>query len=314
MDARRHEPREMGHVHDEDRPDLVGDTPQGREIDDPGVGASATDQEAGALTARDFPDLVVVDPTRVFTNAVMRGPEQRAREIHGRAMREMTAVRQREAEQRVAGLGDRQIRGHVRLGARVRLHVGMLGLEERLRAIDGELLHFVDHLAPAVVALAGQAFGVFVRERRAHRFEHRDGHEVLARDQLEPVLLTLDFATDELVDRRIHLRERCPAVGHRSILATRRSWRPPSNGVSSHLWRISIPSSSLMNRDGNTSTFASLCLRDNSAISGLQTTAARTCGYRFATYPIPSPVPHVRTPRFAAPVLTASATGRAKSG
>src|SRR5213076_492278 len=60
--------------------------------------------------------------------------------------------------------------------------------------------------------------------------------------------------------------------------------------------------------------FASLCLRASSAISGLQATAARTRGKRLATYAIPSPVPQVRTPRRALPVLTASATGNARRG
>src|SRR5690242_11708106 len=244
----------------------------------------------------------------------MRRAEQRAREVHRRAVRQVTAVRQRQPKQRVTRLRDREIRGHVRLRARVRLHVGVLRLEERLGAIDGELLHLVHHLATAVVALARQTLGVLVGQGGTHRLEHRDRDEVLARDQLEPMLLPIHLAADERVDGGVYLRQRGAAVDHGSILATRRSWRPPSNAVSSHLCRMSIPSSSLTNRDGSTSTFASLCLRDSSAISGLQTTAARTCGYRFATYPIPSPVPHVRTPRFATPVLTASATGRAKSG
>src|SRR5690242_258273 len=122
------------------------------------------------------------------------------------------------------------------------------------------------------------------------------------------------LAADELVDGGVHLRQRGAAVDHGSILATRRSWRPPSNAVSSHLCRISIPSSSLTNRDGSTSTFASLCLRASSATSGLHATAARTRGNRFATYAMPNPVPHVSTPRFTVPLLTAWATGRPKSG
>src|SRR5207249_6008185 len=124
----------------------------------------------------------------------------------------------------------------------------------------------------------------------------------------------LHLTADQLEHRRVRLGERRAPIDHASIFATRRSWRPPSNAVSSHLCKISIPSSSLTNRDGSTSTFASLCLRASSAISVVHATAARTLGNRLATNAIPSPVPQVSTPRFTAPVLTAWATGRPKYG
>ena len=82
-----------------------------------------------------------------------------------------------------------------------------------------------------------------------------------------------------------------------------------SNGVSSHVLRMRTPSSSLTNRAGSTSTFASLWRRASSAISGDHTTAARTCGCRFAAYDIPSPVPQSSTPRFTCPLETSSASG-----
>ena len=64
-------------------------------------------------------------------------------------------MRQREAHDRVAGLEQRVVDGGVGLRAGVRLDVGVLGAEERLRAVDRELLGDVDVLAAAVVALAG---------------------------------------------------------------------------------------------------------------------------------------------------------------
>src|SRR4029077_11408468 len=214
----------------------------------------------------------------------------------------------------VARLRHGEIGGHVRLRPGVRLHVHVLGLEQRLGAIDSELLDLVHDLAAAIVPLPRQPFGVFVGERRAHRLEHRHRHEVLARDQLKPVLLPLHLPADQLEDGRVRLGERSAAIDHASIFPTRRSWRPPSNAVSSHLCRIAIPSSSLTNRDGSTSTLASLCLRASFATTGLHAIAARTRENRFATYAMPNPVPHVSTPRFTVPLLTASATGRPKSG
>src|SRR5207302_2821506 len=113
-------------------------------------------------------------------------------------------------------------------------------------------------LPRAVVALLRQSLGVLVGQGSAPRLHDGDGDEVLARDQLEPVLLPLHLAADELGDRGVRLGERGAPVDHESILATRRSWRPPSNAVSSHVCRISNPSSPLTKRAGSTSTFASL--------------------------------------------------------
>ena len=43
---------------------------------------------------------------------------------------------------------------------------GFGAIEELLDALDGQRLHLVDHLATAVVALTGQALGVFIGEVR----------------------------------------------------------------------------------------------------------------------------------------------------
>ena len=63
-------------------------------------------------------------------------------------------MRELEPHQRVAGLQQRVVDGGVRLRARVRLDVGVLGAEQRLGPVDRELLGDVDVLAAAVVALA----------------------------------------------------------------------------------------------------------------------------------------------------------------
>ena len=81
--------------------------------------------------------------------------------------------------------------GRVGLGARVRLHVDVLGAEELLGPVDGELLGDVDELAAAVVALARIALGVLVGEHRALAVEDRLRHEVLGGDHLERRLLAL---------------------------------------------------------------------------------------------------------------------------
>ena len=87
------------------------------------------------------------------------------------------------------GLQEAEVDRHVRLRARVRLHVDVLGAEERLGALDGQPLGHVDELAAAVVALARVALGVLVGHHRAGGLEHGAGDEVLRGDQLEPLVL-----------------------------------------------------------------------------------------------------------------------------
>jgi hypothetical protein len=91
----------------------------------------------------------------------------------------------------------------------MRLHVGELRAEQLLRPLDRERLDDVDELAAAVVALAGVALGVLVREHRALRFEHGPRHEVLARDHLERRALAVQFGLERGGDLGVDLAEGC---------------------------------------------------------------------------------------------------------
>src|SRR5438445_123427 len=107
----------------------------------------------------------------------------------------MAALVERETEHGVARLEDRGVRGHVRLRAGVRLDVRVGRAEERLRAVDRELLGDVDPLAASVIAATGVALGVFVREDAAHRLHHRRTRVVLRRDELDLLDLATAFAS-----------------------------------------------------------------------------------------------------------------------
>ena len=97
------------------------------------------------------------------------------------AVGEVPAHRQRHAHHGVAGLGEGQVDGQVGGRAGVRLDVGVVDAEERLRAVDGERLDLVDVLLALVVALARVPLGVLVREHGAGRLEHRGRDVVLRR-------------------------------------------------------------------------------------------------------------------------------------
>jgi hypothetical protein len=82
----------------------------------------------------------------------------------------------------------------------VRLNVGELGAEERLHAVDGQLLDDVDMLAAAVVALARVALGILVGEDRTLRLHDGRRSEVLRGDHFQRGLLAVQLADDCLLD------------------------------------------------------------------------------------------------------------------
>ncbi len=168
-------------------------------------------------------DLVHVDQAALAVDLVGGDVVQATGDVDLHAVREVAAVGQREAHDRVARLQQRVVDGRVGLRAGVRLDVGVLGAEQRLGAVDRELLGDVHPLAAAVVAAAGVALGVLVGEDRALAFEHRARHEVLRGDHLERALLALELAAQGLGDLGIDLGEGAVEVvgaqlGHGALL------------------------------------------------------------------------------------------------
>ena len=94
-------------------------------------------------------------------------------------------------------------------GTAVRLHVGGIGAEDLLEAVDRELLDDVDVLAAAVVALAGVAFGVLVGQLAALGGHDGGRGVVLARDQLDVVFLAGVLGLDGGKDRGRFVRSGC---------------------------------------------------------------------------------------------------------
>ncbi len=90
----------------------------------------------------------------------------------------------------------------------MRLHVGELAAEQFGDALDRQPLGDVDELAAAVIALARQAFGIFVGQHRALRFQHRARDDVLRGDELDLVALAAELEPDRLGDLRVGSRAR----------------------------------------------------------------------------------------------------------
>jgi hypothetical protein len=105
---------------------------------------------------------------------------------------EVAAVGQAHAQHGVAGIQQRQKDGAVGLGAGVRLHVGVVGAEQLLGAVNGQLLD-IDVFAAAVIALARIAFGVLVGELGALGLHHGGRAVVFRGDELDMLFLASVF-------------------------------------------------------------------------------------------------------------------------
>ena len=150
-------------------------------------------------------------------------------------MGEVAAFGEAHAHDGVAGLQEGHEHRLVGLRAGVGLHVGGLGAEQRLDAVDRQLLDDVDVFAAAVVALAGIALGVLVGELRALRLHHRRAGVVFRRDQLDVVLLALVFFLDRGPQVGIGLGEGVLAVEHGSLAGLEKSVILTRDGFSTRL-------------------------------------------------------------------------------
>src|SRR3546814_1588293 len=81
------------------------------------------------------------------------------------------------------------------------LNIDEVAVEQLLRPFDGQRLGDIDELAAAIIATAGIALRIFVRQDRSLGLENRAGDDVLGGDQLDLVLLAPQFLTDRPKER-----------------------------------------------------------------------------------------------------------------
>src|ERR1700747_2268346 len=94
--------------------------------------------------------------------SVPKSPKQFAAHIDRGAVSQVPTVSKRHTENHVAGLEDSQIHRLICLRSRVRLHIGVLGAEQVLDAINRELFDNVDEFATTIVAPARITLSVLV--------------------------------------------------------------------------------------------------------------------------------------------------------
>ena len=192
VDARGDQARVVRHVDHEDRADRLGHTGEALEVDAQAVGRCAGDDQLGPGFVGQALHGVVVDGL-VGIQPVADDLEPPAAHVQRHAVGQVAAFGQAHAHDGVARLQQGEEHRLVGLAAAVGLHVGEVGAEKLLGALDGQGLDDVDVFAATVVALARIALGVLVGELRALRLHHGRRGVVLAGDELDVLFLAAVF-------------------------------------------------------------------------------------------------------------------------
>ena len=189
--------RDVGH---EVGADLVGNGAEPGEVDGPRVGAGPADDQLGAEAQGLLPDGVVVQQEGVRTDAVVLDLEELARKGNRGPVRDVAALVHGLAEDAVPFFEERRDHDLIGAGARVRLDIGVPGLEDLPGPADGEGLQAIHDLAAAVEAGAGEAFRRLVLHDGPQGGQDGPRALVLRRDKLQRVLLAVVLLREELVD------------------------------------------------------------------------------------------------------------------
>ena len=120
----------------------------------------------------------------------------------------MPAGGQIHAQEGVAGLQQRHEDGRLACAPECGWTLAKPQPNSCLARSIASVLGDVDKLAAAVIAVAGIAFGVLVRQHRALRLQHRAADDVLRRDQFDLVALASELGAYRLGNLRIGDLER----------------------------------------------------------------------------------------------------------
>ena len=193
MLPRGNEPRDMRHIDHKDRVDTLRDCLNTLEINRARIRRSPRDNHLGLVLLGKRLERIVVNALRLAIYAVGNDLVIRTRDIDGAAVRQMPAVCQIHAEDRVARLQQCKEDRHIRLRARMRLHIRPCRSEELLCAVNRKLLRHIDVFTAAIVALARVALCVLVCEDTALRLHNRAADNVFRGDELQLCTLAVQF-------------------------------------------------------------------------------------------------------------------------
>ena len=208
-----HQTGNVRHIHHQVCAVAVGDLSDLLEIDSAGISGSTGHDQLGAH----LPDLLfqldVVDHA-VGIDAVGHEVVVLAGHVHRRAVGQVAALRQIHAHDGVAQIQQSKVDSQIGLCAGMGLDIGILCAEQLAGALNGDVLHLVHIDAAAVVALAGQAFGILVGQDAAHGCHDSRGNDVLAGNQLDVLALTGQLAVHCRCQFRIDRVDQTDGVHH----------------------------------------------------------------------------------------------------
>ena len=137
MHACGDQPRDVRHVHKENRADRFRGFGDALEIDDARVRACSCHNHFRFVLACQALDFDVIDALVFFAHAVGHELVHAAGKIQGMPVGQVAAVGEIHAQNRIAWLQQGHVDGDVCGSSRVRLHVGVLGSEKFFRAVNG---------------------------------------------------------------------------------------------------------------------------------------------------------------------------------
>ena len=207
MQAGSHEAREVGHVHPQGSTNLVRNVAEGLEVEVTRVGGPTGDDDPGALGQGGLAHLLGLDAHGLAIDLVGDGLVVLAREVQAHAVGEVTAVSQRQAQDRVTDVGHGHEGSGVCLRTSVGLNVDVVAAEDLLRALDRERFGNIDKLAATVVAAAGVALRVLVRQNGALCLKYSARNEILRCNHLEGLALAPQLGVQHCLDFRVQLRQ-----------------------------------------------------------------------------------------------------------
>ena len=198
----------VGGIEEEEGADRIGDTPDRRRIDDPGVGGCPGDDELGPMLGGQGRQLVQIQSLVAVGDAIGHEVVEATTDVDRRPVGEVAALIESHPQNGVAGVEHGQVGGQVGRGAGMRLDVGVFGAKELAGPAPGQLFYFVDDVVTAVVALARIALGVLVGQHRSGRGHDRPGCEILRCDELQRGVLPLLLAPDDVEELAVLGHER----------------------------------------------------------------------------------------------------------
>mmetsp|Transcript_807 Transcript_807/g.1883 ORF Transcript_807/g.1883 Transcript_807/m.1883 type:complete len:277 (-) Transcript_807:97-927(-) len=210
----RNEARDVSNVGHQNRTHLVCDLFELAEVDDARVGGGTAQDHGRAEDQSSLSQLIEVDQARLGVHPVGQGLEVDGGGgdlLLGRVVAVGQVPTGWQVQAHDPGVRRQQscIHGKVRRAARIWLDIDapclLVQAECLQRTVLAKVLHLVDHLIAAVVAVSRLALRILVREGRTQALHDGSGSEVLRRDELDASRLPGFLLLDKVVHDRICL-------------------------------------------------------------------------------------------------------------